>query len=295
MSFSKQVKNELLQIEYENSCCEKALLYGMSIFGKSFSCFEVCMQSENESIIKLYKKLLKKYCNVKSDIKVSPKGKSYSVTINKKSECAKILGAFGHNDGGSLKINHANFDCDKCCNAFLAGAFLACGTVSSPEKDYHLEFTVAFMNLSKSLVTLLEEMELSPKTSVRKKYSNVIYFKDSEAIEDCLYIMGAASSMFDMMRIEIVKDIRNRANRTANCETANIEKTVKASFQHIAAIEKIEERKGIDYLKKDLKDIAVLRRDNPEASLAELSRLSGLSRSGVNHRLAKIVEIANNL
>lgn len=294
MSFSKQVKNELLQTEYDSGCCEKSFLYGMCIFAKCFSGFEICAQSENKEIIEAYSRLIKKYCNIDCGINVSPKGKSYSVIINEKSEIDKILGLFGHKDSGSLRINHANFDCENCVHAFLAGAFLSCGTVSSPERDYHLEFTVPYMNLSKSLFTLLEELELSPKKSTRKGY-HIIYFKDSEAIEDCLYIMGAASSMFDMMRVEIVKDIRNKANRTANCETANIEKTVKASFAHIMAIEKIEERKGLDYLKKDLMDIAVLRRDNPEASLAELSRMSGLSRSGVNHRLAKIVEIANNL
>ena len=143
-----------------------------------------------------------------------------------------------------------------------------------------MEFTVAFLNLSKSLVTLLEEIDLAPKTANRKGY-NIVYFKDSEAIEDCLYIMGASTSMFDMMNIEIVKDFRNKANRAANCETA--------------AIEKIEEKKGLDFLKPDLKEMAVLRQDNPEASLAELSKLSGLSRSGVNHRLKKIVEIAKEL
>ena len=153
-----------------------------------------------------------------------------------------------------------------------------------------MEFTVAFLNLSKSLVTLLEEIDLAPKTANRKGY-NIVYFKDSEAIEDCLYIMGASTSMFDMMNVEIVKDFRNKAN----CETANIERTVKASWEQSAAIEKIEEKKGLDFLKPDLKEMAVLRQDNPEASLAELSKLSGLSRSGVNHRLKKIVEIAKEL
>ena len=151
-----------------------------------------------------------------------------------------------------------------------------------------------FLNLSKSLVTLLEELDLSPKTTNRKGY-NIVYFKDSEAIEDCLYIMGAVSSMFDMMNVEIVKDFRNKANRTANCEAANIEKTVKASWQQSAAIEKIEEAKGLDYLNDDLKAMAILRQENPEASLNDLAKLSGLSRSGVNHRLKKIVEIAGQI
>lgn len=294
MSFSQKVKNELLEIEYEKSCCEKALLYGLCIFSKSFSVLGISIQTENERIARLFRKLIKKYCNVNCFIKSSPKGRSFSVNIDEKSQCDKILGVFGHNEVGSLKINHSNFDCTDCINAFLAGAFLACGTVSDPKKDYHLEFTVPFSNLSKSLVTFLEEMELTPKLSNRKGY-NIVYFKGSQAIEDCLYLMGASSAMFEMMNIEIVKDFRNKANRTANCEAANIERTVKASFAHIEAIEKIEKIKGLDYLKKDLKEMAVLRKENPELSLSELSKLSGLSRSGVNHRLNKILEIAQNL
>lgn len=294
MSFSQDVKNELLKTEYENSCCEKSLLYGMLIFGKSFSQYGISMQTENKDISELYKSLLKKYCNVDCAVKVSPKARSYSVLIENKSDCDKILGAFGHSMGGSLKINHANFDCPTCINAFLAGTFLSCGTISDPKKDYHLEFTVPYMNLAKSLVTFLEETELSPKQSNRKGY-NIVYFKGSESIEDCLYLMGASSAMFEMMNVEIIKNIRNKANRTANCETANIDKTVKASLVHIDAIEKIESTKGLDYLNNDLREMAVLRKDNPEASLAELSRLSGMSRSGVNHRLKKIVEIAQQI
>lgn len=294
MSFSQDVKNELLKIEYENSCCEKSLLYGMLIFGKSFSQYGISMQTENRDISELYKSLLKKYCNVGCAVKVSPKARSYSVLIENKSDCDKILGAFGHSMGGSLKINHANFDCPTCINAFLAGTFLSCGTISDPKKDYHLEFTVPYMNLAKSLVTFLEETELSPKQSNRKGY-NIVYFKGSESIEDCLYLMGASSAMFEMMNVEIIKNIRNKANRTANCETANIDKTVKASLVQIDAIEKIESTKGLDYLNNDLREMAVLRKDNPEASLAELSRLSGMSRSGVNHRLKKIVEIAQQI
>lgn len=294
MSFSKQVKNELLKIEYENSCCEKAFLYGMCIFGKSFSSYGVGIQTENEGIAKLYKKLITKYCNVKCAVKPSASARSFTVMLTDTSQCDKILKAFGHDSKGSLKINFSNFDCENCHNAFLAGAFLSCGTVSNPEKDYHLEFTVPYLNLSKSLVTLLSECDIAPKTANRKGY-NIVYFKDSEAIEDCLYIMGASSSMFEMMNVEIVKDFRNKANRTANCETANIEKTVKASFEHISAIERIEEKKGLDFLKPDLREIAVLRIENPEASLSDLAKLAGLSRSGINHRLKRIIEISKEL
>lgn len=291
MSFSKQIKDELLKKEFENACCEKAFLYGMCIFGKSFSSYGIGLQTENKAIARRYLQLLNKLCRVKATIRTSAGGKTHTVMITDTAQCEKILSVFGHESRGSLKINHSNFDCENCVHAFLAGAFLSCGTISDPNKNYHLEFTVPYLNLSKSLATLLGEEELSPKTANRKGY-NIVYFKDSEAIEDCLYIMGASASMFDMMNIEIVKDFRNKANRAANCETANIEKTVKASYRQISAIEKIESLKGLDFLKDDLKTVAVLRRDNPEASLSELAEMSGLSRSGVNHRLKRIIEEA---
>lgn len=299
MSFSSQVKNELIKIEYDTNCCKKSLLYGMALFGKSFSQRGVSLQTENENTVHLYKKLLKELCNIDSTIVVSPSGKNYTVTIDESSDCIKLLSYFGHNPTEpNLKINVANFTCERCRNAFIAGAFLSCGTISSPEKDYHLEFTVTYLNLSKSFITLLQEAELNPKYSNRKKYlHHIIYFKESEAIEDCLYIMGASSSMFDMMNVKIMKEIRNSANRKANCETANIEKMVKAAYPQIEAIEKIKNKKGLEWLPEQLKEMAVIRIENPDSSLSELAQMFDppLSRSGVNHRLKKLMEIAQDL
>ena len=110
MSFSQQVKSELLKIEYESTCCEKAMLYGMCIFGKTFSSYGVGIQTENKEIAVRYSKLVEKYCNIKCEVKTSPLGKSHTVMINDKSNCDKVLGFFGHESKGSLKINHSNFD-----------------------------------------------------------------------------------------------------------------------------------------------------------------------------------------
>ena len=195
----------------------------MALFSKDFSFEGVSFQSENEASAKLFRRLLLELCNVRSSVKASPSGKSFTVDITEPAACSKIMAYFAHTKNEtSLKINFSNFTCSDCYNAFLAGVFLSCGSVSSPEKDYHLEFTVAYYNLSKSLLTLINELELEPKATKRKGY-NIIYFKDGEAIEDCLYLMGASASMFDMMNVKIVKEIRNSANRRANCETANIE------------------------------------------------------------------------
>lgn len=297
MSFSSQVKNELVKIEYESYCCKKSLLYGMTLFSKEFS-YRGCMfQTENENILMLYKRLLKELCNIDTDISVSPSGKNYSIVVEDKAIATKIFTFFGHDKSDTnLKVNFSNFQCPRCQNAFLAGAFLSCGTVSSPEKDYHLEFIVPFLNLTKSFITFLQEMELNPKLTNRKGY-NIIYFKVSEQIEDCLYMMGASVAMFDMMNVKIVKEIRNSANRKANCETANIEKMVRAASPQIAAILKIKDKRGLSSLPEPLEQMALIRLENPDSSLQELAEMFDppLSKSGANHRLKRLVEIAKEL
>lgn len=130
--------------------------------------------------------------------------------------------------------------------------------MSSPKSDYHLEFTVPYQNLAASFVTMLEEKELKPGLTNRKGY-HILYFKGSEAIEDCLYLMGASGAMFEMMNVKIVKDIRNSANRKANCETANIERMVQAVRVQLDAIEKIRRLRGLEYLSEDLHAMARLR------------------------------------
>ncbi len=297
MTFSSQVKNELTKIEYDKNCCKKCLLYGLALFGKSFSSSSVSLQTENENTAMLYKRLLKELCNIDSNIVKSPSGRNFTVTVSSKGDAAKLMMYFMHDSSEtSLKVNVSNFVCPQCQNAFFAGAFLACGTVSSPQKDYHLEFCIAYRNLSKSFVTVLQEAELSPKVTTRKGY-NIVYFKESEAIEDCLYLMGASAAMFDMMNIKIIKDIRNKANRKANCETANIERTVNAAVGQIEAIEKIKKAKKFDSLSPALKEMAKIRCENPDASLGELAGMfePPLSRSGVNHRLNKLVSLADSI
>ena len=296
MSFSMQVKDELVKTEYEPACCKKSLLYGMCIFGKSFSAGSVSLQTENENVAGLYANLLKELFNINYTVKKSPKGRNITVSVSEKSDAAKLFKSFGHEGAGSLKINHSNFDCENCVKAFTAGAFLSCGTISTPEKDYHLEFTVPYLNLSKSLMTLIEEMELKPKYTYRHGY-NIVYFKESESIEDCLYLMGASDAMFEMMNVKIVKDFRNMANRKANCETANINRMVNAVAGQIQAIDKIWNKKGKEYLPENLETLAELRYENPDLSLSELAQMCNpsLSRSGVNHRLKKIIDIAAEL
>lgn len=296
MSFSMDVKTELIGTRRVGSCCTHALLYGMMIFGKNFSLRSVSLQTENEQLALLYKELAAQVCGAKVQIRKTSSGKC-TAFIPDAGDRMKVLDCFGHNTNEiTLKINRSNFNCSECEGSFFAGAFLSCGTISSPEKDYHLEFVVSYLNLSRSMMKLMSEFELEPKLTNRKGYS-IIYFKESESIEDCLYRMGASDAAFRIMNIKVLKDFRNKANRMANCETANISRIIDACTPQIQAIEKIKKKKGLNYLSSELREIALLREANPEASLQELALMTadGLSRSGVNHRLKKIEKIAEEL
>ena len=275
----------------QNPAAEKHSFTECAFSAKVFPLRQVALQTENPRIAEKYSVLLAEICRVEAAVVPSPGRRSFTVSVTDGSDCAKILKTFAHQGAGSLRVNYANFDCENCQNAFIAGAFLSCGTVSSPKSDYHLEFTVPYQNLAASFVTMLEEKELKPGLTNRKGY-HILYFKGSEAIEDCLYLMGASGAMFEMMNVKIVKDIRNSANRKANCETANIERMVQAVRVQLDAIEKIRRLRGLEYLSEDLHAMARLREENPDSSLSELAEMSALSRSGVNHRLRRIVDIA---
>ena len=178
----------------------------------------------------------------------------------------------------------------------MRGAFISCGTVTDPNKNYHLELVVPFMKLSQDLFKLISDTGIQTKTVVRKG-SHVIYIKDSENIEDFLTLIGAQLSSLQIMSVKIQKDMRNKINRKVNFECANIERSVKAGMAQVDAINLIKERQGLDTLPPEYKELALLRLDNPDMSLKQLGDALSepLSRSGVKHRLDKIVEISSKL
>lgn len=206
----------------------------------------------------------------------------------------------------------------RCCKiAYLRNAFLTFGTIINPMKEYHLEFHLPTKKLSDDILSVLESVGLQFKTVKRGK-AFILYIKESQQIEDTLTCFGAIKASMELMNIKIEKELRNNVNRKTNCETANIDKTVNAAFYQTQQIEHIIEKKGLDYLPIDLKQIAILRLENPDASLSELcqifndekiktisinsaditdgiSRVSTISRSGINHRLKKICLIADEV
>lgn len=176
---------------------------------------------------------------------------------------------------------------------------MTCGTVNNPNKGYHLEFVIPYTNLSRDFECFLtdnDEFAVEPKRIVRNS-THVIYFKDSESIEDILTVMGAVNSCLELMGVKMYKDMRNNVNRKLNFESANLDKTIDAASKQIAAINHIKESVGLSYLSDDLRELAIVRSENPDMSLRELGEnlKSPISRSGVNHRLKRICAIAEEI
>jgi DNA-binding protein WhiA len=180
--------------------------------------------------------------------------------------------------------------------AFLSGVYLSCGSVTDPEKGYHLEFVARRESLCRELAALLEQYIPGVKTTSRRGVF-VAYYKDRIQIEDLLTLMGASKASLTMIDVEMIKEVRNRANRVTNCETANIDKTVSAAAGQMQDIAYILDTKGLEFLPENLRGVALLRLENPDLSLRELCALceESISRSGLHHRLEKLSKIAGEL
>ena len=295
MSFSSDVKSEISKTENLSSCCLHAQVYGLVLFAH-FSKYNFSITTENTDVFELYISYLRDYCGVNPIISDSGT-KKLTAYLKTDKEKEKAFEKFGHSlKEPTLRINRANISDECCSGAFLRGVFLACGTVTAPERGYHLEFVVPYKKLCTDLIKFLDELGLNPKYIVRKG-NHIIYFKDSESIEDILAIIGAQDASLYVMGIKIEKDVKNKVNRKLNFEMSNISKTVDAANIQVEAIEYIESKSGITSLPDNLKKIAYIRLENPESSLSELSKLldEPISRSGINHRLNRIVKIAENL
>lgn len=179
---------------------------------------------------------------------------------------------------------------------FTAGVFLACGSVNDPNKEYHLEFACPEAQLALQLATLLGDIGVTAKTVVRRG-QHIVYIKGSESIEDTLTFIGASQCTLELMNTKIYKDIRNKANRIANCDAANIDKVVKAAMKQIDDIKLIDNTVGLDTLSDELREVALLRLDNIDMSLQEIGETLSepISRSGVNHRFKKLAKIADEI
>lgn len=294
MSFTAGVKNELATLAFESECCKRSFAYGFLLYGKSFTTRSVSCATDYAEVMQAFERTIAETSGVKTTVTRLRSGK-YVLKIPAVEDRKRIIEYFDHAVNSiSLRINRGVFEDDECYGSFLRGVFLSCGSIANPDKNYHLEFVIPFHNLSLDLLKILTDFGLKAKLILRK-YSYVVYLKDSESIEDLLTLMGAVNSSLELMGIKIQKDVRNKINRQMNFESANMSRSIEAGLAQVEAIEIIEEKQGLDSLSDELKEVAILRRENPDMSLKQLGEnlTVPISRSGVNHRLMKIMEIAD--
>ncbi len=307
MTYALQVKNELARLKQGRKCCQMAELTAflrfsgsINISGKNISLNVI---TANPAVARRIFKLFKRLFGLNSELIVRRKSRLqknnvYLIRIARTGRIFNVLGQLGLlKDGVLCRELPEAVHRKKCCRrAYLRGAFLAAGSISNPESSYHLEIYTDYQQHADDLAAVAATFGLQAKVKSRKnKY--LVYIKDSEQIVEFLNISGAHSALLGFENIRILKDIRNHINRLVNFETANVGKTVKASVRQIQAIRRIEEQCGLDSLDPALRDIARLRLQNPEASLAELGEMlqPPLGKSGVNHRLRKIERISKGL
>lgn len=293
MSFSSNVKAELCRDQMAKLCCSRAEAYGVLLYANLFSPREIRIITGSADFAQRLPKLFRRAFGLDFDL-LPPEGKSSKLvfSITEPEKIAKIFDTYGY-DASTAVVHHVNFGAleDECCRAsFMRGAFLAGGSITDPEKRYHLEIVTDHMSVSRETYSILLEMGFSPKQTTRG--SNFItYFKQSEAIEDFFTTIGASKAAMEIMSAKVEKDMRNAINRRVNCDSANADKIVSASQSQLEKIREIDKKVGLDTLPPDLQATALLRIANPEASLNELAMLSypPVSKSCINHRLRKLM------
>lgn len=293
MSFSSDIKKELCDVHDLTPGQAAAMMYGI-LFASRFEEGRPVVQTENLELMNAAVELLRTvFPEVHSGIVRLVKNSGSLYTLKIRSGYEKIEQRFG--DLSSIGGNAVNGG-DEESGAFLRGVFVTCGSVTDPNKEYHLELVLPENERSGALLEFITEHGMAVKETRRAKRT-VIYAKESELIEDFLTYIGAANHSLEIMQVKIVKDFRNRVNRSVNCESANLDKTVAASNKSVEDIEYIFGEMGADWLSPELQETARLRVENPEMSLSELCGLFSepISRSGLNHRLKKLSKLAEEL
>jgi len=291
LSYSRDVKNELCRQRLASASDNLAECYGILLYCNTFTANEARIITGNERLLDRITMLFHECFDVTFDELRAPESGKRSLIINSRAKLSAVFDAFGLSteDTVSHHINLGVLDDDAGYIAFLRGAFLAGGSVTDPTKSYHLEIITPHRSVSRETVSLLQEQGFSPKSTSRNG-NYIVYFKQSSAIEDFLTLIGASGSAMELMSAKIEKDMRNSINRRVNCDTANVMKAVDAAAAQVTAISQL----NLDVLPEKLRDTARLRIENPELSLVELAALFDppVTKSGLNHRLRKLVELA---
>jgi len=294
MSFSSEVKNILASLQVKRNCCRKALLFGLLASHSDFQNQIISFSTDNEKVSSLMSWAFRHVYGVIPYYETS--GVMPGVVSYYK------MKPLEDTPKQNVLISAAEFmeglkdapGCDACLSCFLRGLFLAGGTVSDPNKrGYHLEILFKSEAVRGAVYNILLESGFLPKLAERKG-SLSIYFKNSESIEDFLTVIGAPHAALDLMNAKIMREIRNNENRRSNCDASNIYRSTGAADVHLRAIRKLMDNGKISLLPGELKTTAMIRYQNPECSLSEIAALHEppLTKSGVNHRMKRIVDFA---
>ena len=299
-SFAYKVRSELCRTAVQRLCCARAEAYGVLLYCNTFTSREIRIITENPEFAARLPRLFQRAFTLRFDrLPEEDTGRGKLIfQITQQDKLNKIINQFGY-DPRQNPVLHVNFGMleDECCRtAFLRGAFLSGGSVTDPEKRYHLELATSHLQASREVSALLTELGFFPR-SVMRSGSAVIYFKQSEHIEDFLTKIGAPASAMDIMTAKVDKEIRNGANRAMNCDMANVNKTLDAALEQKNAIEKLQQHGALENLPDKLRQTALLRLQNPELSLTQLAERCDppVTKSCLNHRMRKLMSMAQEL
>ena len=296
MSFAFEVKTELCRTALNRRCCVQAEAYGVLLYCNTFTAGEARIVTENEAFAQRLPALFKKAFRLTFDRLPEGSGKRVFV-INNPDKLAAIHQAFGSAPQAlALHVNFALLE-EACCRAaFLRGAFLAGGSVTDPRKGYHLELATSHQSVSREVLALMRELDQEAK-SAQRKGNMVIYFKQSEQIEDFLTCIGAPIAAMEVMNAKLERDLRGKVNRRVNCDAANLDKAVEAAMAQVEAIRRLESGGLLVTLPDKLREVAALRLAHPEDTLAQLAERCDppITKSALNHRLRKLVELGKAL
>ena len=290
MSYSTVAKTELCRIRPERDCCRLAEAYGLLLYSRLLGEEHDSYATEIKEIAVLMGETMASVCGVYADVITLPKasrnGSRYMVKIPN-GEQKKLLCDVFDRESGEIP------DGECCAAAFLRGVFIVCGTVTEPSRDYHMEFVAGSDRRSEILAQALGRVGVRAHRLQRGE-RRLIYIKGADDIIRLMKAMGASFSVQHIEQTRNMRDFRNNANRLVNCDQANIDRTLTASQQQCAAIRRLIQKNGYAGIPPELREIARLRLENPEMTLRELSESLSepITRSGVNHRLKKLMELA---
>ncbi len=293
MSFSKQVKEELNSIQIKSNCCKKAYLLGALISALQNENNKMKIQVSDEETAQKLTFLLNSIYKCDATVSKIKRGcfecTQLEFTARKISEFLAFADEYDNNS-----TFDSFFKCQNCKSAFLRGAFCSCGSVSDPQKCYTLELRLPNDNRADLLNNVISEWGINTPSKTHRKGAIGLFYRNESSIEDFITACGGNKSLFSFYDVLIEKNVRNEENRATNCDARNILKSVAAAANHISAIESLISAKVLDDMPRELQITARLRLENPDVNIAELAALHNppISKSGVNHRLARIIEEA---